>query len=71
MTPEEVNHRIQKAFEDPCIIQSAIAKGVADARKQYALAGMPMAGLKDGKVIWVNPITLEEVSSSESLSKSN
>ena len=71
MTPDEVNHRIQRAFDDPHIIQAAMAKGVADARRQYAQAGMPMASWKDGKVIWVDPLTLEEVERPKNLPKLN
>jgi hypothetical protein len=62
MTPDEVNQRVQRAFDDPRIIQAALARGVADARRQYAQAGMAMAGWRNGKVIWVDPVTLQEVS---------
>lgn len=69
MTPEDVNRRVQQAFEDPRIIQAAMSRGVQDARRQYAQAGMAMAGLKAGKVIWVDPLTLEEVERPASLTK--
>lgn len=71
MTPDELNQRIQQRFDNPRIVQAALAKGVADARRQYAQAGMPMASWKDGKVIWVDPVTLEEVARPENLPKLN
>ncbi len=71
MISEEVNRRIDEAFDDPRIIQAAIAKGVADARREYALAGLPMADWENGKVIWIDPVTLKEVPRPENLPKLN
>lgn len=71
MTPDEVNRHIDEAFDNPRIIQAALAKGVADARRQYAQAGLPMADWENGKVIWIDPVTLEEVPRPENLPKLN
>jgi hypothetical protein len=38
-----------------------MAMGVADARRLYAQAGMPMAAGKNGRVVCVDPVTLEDV----------
>lgn len=35
--------------------------GVADARRQCAHAGMPMAAWNNGRVVRVDPVTLEGV----------
>jgi hypothetical protein len=62
MTPEETNRRIEEVFADPRRVQAALALGVADARREYAAHGVPMAAWKDNKVVWLDPITLTEVS---------
>lgn len=60
-TVEERRRRIEAAFNNPAIIQAAIARGVADARLQYARAGHPMATWRKGKVVWVDPMTGAEM----------
>jgi hypothetical protein len=61
MTPQEVNQRIEDVFRNPQLIKEAFEKGIADAAKQYAYAGQPMASWKNGKVVWVDPVTFQEV----------
>ncbi len=61
MTPQQTNERIDQAFRDPKIIQAAIEQGIADALRQHAQAGRVVPTLRDGKVVWVDPITLAEV----------
>lgn len=61
MSIDEVRGRIRRTFDDPRIIEAAMAKSVADARRQYAHAEMPMAPWKNGRVVRVDLVTLEEV----------
>jgi hypothetical protein len=61
MTPQETNERIVQAFRDPKIIQAAIEQGIADAMREHAQAGRVVPTWRDGKVVWVDPVTLAEV----------
>jgi hypothetical protein len=61
MIQENVSRRIQEAFDNPQILQDALAKGVQDARRQYSQAGLPMATWNNGRVVWIDPITFQEV----------
>jgi hypothetical protein len=61
MTPQQTNERIDEAFRDPKIIQAAIEQGIADALHQHAQAGRAVPTWRDGKVVWVDPVTLQEV----------
>lgn len=42
-------------------IEEEASAAVQDARKAYQQAGLPMAGWRDGRIVWVDPTTLEEV----------
>jgi hypothetical protein len=61
MTGDDANRRIEEAFNTPGRIQAAIARGIADARRQYAQAGHPMATWRNGQVVWVDALTGVEV----------
>ncbi|HUQ69556.1 MAG TPA: hypothetical protein VM165_08540 [Planctomycetaceae bacterium] len=61
MTPQETNDRIDEAFRDPRIIQAAIEQGIADAMREHARAGRVVPIWKDGKIVWVDPVTFAEV----------
>jgi hypothetical protein len=67
MTPQEVNQRIEDVFHNPQLIKAAFDQGIADAAKQYAQAGRLMASWKDGKVVWIDPVTFAEVETNEAL----
>lgn len=61
MKRPEPNKRIEEVFRDPRLVEAAIKRGVADAARRYAQAGLLMATLKEGRVVWVDPVTFEEV----------
>lgn len=65
MAPQETNERIEEVFRDPQIIKAAIEKGIEDAAKEHAHAGRLMASWKDGKVVWIDPVTFAEVDLAE------
>jgi hypothetical protein len=61
MTLQETNLRIEQVFQDPWKVKEAIEHGVADAVRHYAHAGELMAAYRDGKIVWVDPVTFAEV----------
>lgn len=61
MTPQQTSERIDEVFRDPLKVKAAIELGIADAARQYAQAGELMASWRDGKVVWVDPVTFVEV----------
>ena len=61
MTSQETNERIEWAFNNPAIVQAAIEQGITDAMREHAQAGRVVPVWKNGKVVWVDPITFAEV----------
>jgi hypothetical protein len=62
MTPQDTNQRIEDVFRDPMVVRDAIERGIADAARSYAQNGELMAAYRQGKVVWVDPVTFAEVS---------
>jgi hypothetical protein len=65
MTPQETNDRIDDVFRDPLLVKSAIELGIADAARRYAQEGQLMASWKNGRVVWVDPVTYQPVECDE------
>jgi hypothetical protein len=42
-------------------VEEAANEGVRKARERHAKNGIPMASWRDEKVVWLDPVTLEEV----------
>lgn len=58
---ESLNERIHRVFRERTGLLSAMQESVRDAAKQYAAVGELMAVSRDGRVIWVDPVTFQEV----------
>lgn len=55
------NERIQRAFREQTGLLQAMRESVQDAAKQYVAAGELMAVSKNGRVVWVDPVTFQPV----------
>ncbi len=61
MTPQETNDLVDRAFRDPMVIKAAIERGIDDAIKQHAQAGRLLPSWRDNRVVFLDPVTLQEV----------
>jgi hypothetical protein len=52
---ESSNSRLAEKLRDTAAITQAIQRGVREALLMHARAGNPVAGWRDGKVVWVPP----------------
>lgn len=59
MKPEDTDHPITRPFLEGTPIDEAIAGGVRAARRRHELLGNPVAELRDGKVVIVQPEDIE------------
>jgi len=59
MKPEDTDDPITRAFLEGTPIDEAIAEGVREARRRHKLLGNPVAELRDGKVVIVQPEDIE------------
>lgn len=52
---------ITRRFTDDQGMQRALDAALQDARKLHAAHGVPMVTMRDGKIVEVDPVTLEVV----------
>ena len=52
---------VTERFMDITVIRRAMKNAVDDARKLHAAHGVPMVTMRDGKIVEVDPVTLEVV----------
>ncbi len=55
MVNKGVKDKISEIFEDKEKITKALSKGVNEALLQHKKAGNPVASMKDGKVVLIQP----------------
>lgn len=58
-------NRIQGILVDDTAIDRAVRRGVAEAIQRHRAAGVPLASLRDGQVVYLDPNTLEPLPSAE------
>ncbi|HJT78324.1 MAG TPA: hypothetical protein VJ739_14065 [Gemmataceae bacterium] len=46
---------IAELLANPRIIEAAVQRGVREAVRRQALLGYPVAALRDGQVVWLEP----------------
>ncbi len=63
MTAQETNELIDRAFQNPAMIAEAIQRGVEDAVEQHAKAGRLLPTWRHGRLVYLNPVTKQEVPS--------
>jgi hypothetical protein len=54
--------RIRELLADDEAITDAVRRGVEQAIRRHRAANVPLASLKDGRVVYLDPNTLEELS---------
>ncbi len=64
-TPSE---RIDRVMREGTELLNAMRVSVREATKRYIVAGELMSTWKDGRVVWVDPVTLKEVSQDQPVS---
>jgi hypothetical protein len=52
---------ITRRFNDNAGMQRALDAALDDARKLHAAHGVPMVTMRDGKIVEVDPVTLEVI----------
>jgi hypothetical protein len=57
--------RIREVLNDDDAIDRAVRRGVADAIRRHRAANVPLAALKNGRVVYLDPTTLEELPDAE------
>ncbi|MDX1967052.1 MAG: hypothetical protein SFV23_07775 [Planctomycetaceae bacterium] len=59
---ETASERIDRVMREGTELLNAMRVSVREATKRYIVAGELMSTWKDGRVVWVDPVTLMEVS---------
>jgi hypothetical protein len=57
--------RIRELLKDQDTIDRAVRRGVAEAIRRHRAANVPLASLKGGRVVYLDPTTLEELPAAE------
>ena len=57
--------RIRAVLNDQDAIDRAVRRGVAEAIRRHRAANVPLASLKSGRVVYLDPTTLEELPAAE------
>jgi hypothetical protein len=57
--------RIRQLLNDRETVDRAVRRGVAEAIRRHRATGVPLASLKDGRVVYLDPNTLEPLPSAE------
>ena len=57
--------RIRQLLKDQDTIDRAVRRGVADAIRRHRAANVPLASLKNGRLVYLDPTTLEELPAAE------
>lgn len=56
-----LDERVSNLIANPDQLLELCERSIQSARSWYHHCNQPMANWKDGKVIWVDPVTLNEV----------
>ncbi len=57
--------RTRELLKDQDTIDRAVRRGVAEAIRRHRAANVPLASLKGGRVVYLDPTTLEELPAAE------
>ena len=57
--------RIRQILKDQETIDRAVRRGVAEAIRRHRAANVPLASLENGRVVYLDPTTLEELPPAE------
>jgi hypothetical protein len=57
--------RIRELLKDQDTIDRAVRRGVAEAIRRHRAANVPLASLKDGRLVYLDPTTFEELPDAE------
>ena len=57
--------RIREILKDQETIDRAVRRGVAEAIRRHRAANVPLASIRDGRLVYLDPTTLEELPDAE------
>lgn len=52
---------IDDVFHNPARMQAVLDAAALRVRREYEFFGLPLVGAKDGRIVWCDPVTLNEV----------
>lgn len=60
MTTPADEDRVSRMFREPQELAQAVRESVRAVVREYAAAQLLMPGWRNGRIVWVDPVTLQE-----------